>query len=566
VVGRRVSRDLLVAATAQSQEAVLTGLEAACRARLLLEDGEDAYVFAHDLIREVLETDLGAARRAQLHGRVAEALEGEPGGSLKPAGRAAPELLAYHCVRAGISDRAVHYLEIAGDRAASQYANKVAEAYYREALERVDRADVLTRLREKLGLLLFRIGKYDETLALLEPAAAAYRGAGDWAALVRVTALMGWAHAGRGTPRDGVEPLRALLQQLDRHAAAPPRAELYSALAMCLCNDGQYEEALAACERAIDPDPGAELGRTGILAEWLRVYLLILLGRLGAARQAGHETLPRTETLGDWLCLSAGHRSLAELDIVCGELDTGQEHVTRSLASATALGAPGQISLALASQGWIALLRGEWDAARDALEQALALGRQLDGQVPAAYALNNLALLGLAEGDWVAAAAAGEEAAALAQGAGDRDALRCSSAVLAELDILQGSPDAALARLVPLLDRPGLEEYLVTMFLPVLAWAHFELGEVDVAAATVAQALARARREEIRLVLVDALRVQALIELRREQWDEAARSVEEGLSIARSMPYPYAEARLREVGERVRARRRESEAGRVSAP
>jgi hypothetical protein len=67
-------------------------------------------------------------------------------------------------------------------------------------------------------------------------------------------------------------------------------------------------------------------------------------------------------------------------------------------------------------------------------------------------------------------------------------------------------------------------------------------------------------------VLVDALRVQALIELRREQWDEAARSVEEGLSIARSMPYPYAEARLREVGERVRARRRESEAGRVSAP
>jgi ATP/maltotriose-dependent transcriptional regulator MalT len=133
--------------------------------------------------------------------------------------------------------------------------------------------------------------------------------------------------------------------------------------------------------------------------------------------------------------------------------------------------------------------------------------------------------------------------------------------VLAELDILQGRPEAARARLVPLLDRPGLEEYLVTMFLPVLAWAHLELGQVDVAAATVAQALKRARREGMRLVLADALRVQALIDLRQGQWEQAARSVEEGLSIARSMPYPHAEARLLQVGECVHALRGRSEAG-----
>jgi tetratricopeptide (TPR) repeat protein len=557
VVGRRVSRDLLVAAIVQPQEAVLTGLEGACRARLLLEDGEDAYIFAHDLIREVLEADLGAARRAQLHGRVADALAGEPG-------TAAPELLAYHYVRAGLSDRAAHYLEMAGDHAASQYANKVAEEYYREALERVDRDDDLTRLREKLGLLMFRIGKYDATLALLEPAAAAYRAAGDWAGLVRVTALIGWACAGRGTAPEGIESIRALLQQLDRHTAAQTRGELYCALGMCLCNNGQYEEALAACERAIDLVSGSDVDRTGILAEWLRIYLLMLLGRLEAARQAGRETLPRTETLGDWLCLSAGHRSLAELHVLCGALDTAQEHVTRSLASATAFGAPGQISLALTSRGWIARLRGQWDAARTALEQALALGRQLDGQLPAAYALIDIASLCLAEEDLAAAAAAGEEALALAQGAGDREALRCSSAVLAELEILEGRPGAARARLVPLLDRPGLEEYVVTMFLPVLALAHLELGQVDVAAGTVAKALARARREGMRLVLVDALRVQALIDLRRERWDEAERSLEEGLSIARSIPYPHAEARLLEVIERGHALRARSEVGPAS--
>jgi hypothetical protein len=96
----------------------------------------------------------------------------------------------------------------------------------------------------------------------------------------------------------------------------------------------------------------------GILAEWLRICFLIFLGRLGAARQAGRETLQRTEALGDWLCLSLGHRFLAELEVMCGALATGQEHITRSLASATALGAPAQISLTLTAQGGIALLRG----------------------------------------------------------------------------------------------------------------------------------------------------------------------------------------------------------------
>jgi hypothetical protein len=51
----------------------------------------------------------------------------------------------------------------------------------------------------------------------------------------------------------------------------------------------------------------------------------------------------------------------------------------------------------------------------------------------------------------------------------------------------------------------------------------------------------------MRLVLVEALRVQALIALRRERWEEAARSLEEGLDVARAMPSASAEARLREV-------------------
>jgi hypothetical protein len=40
---------------------------------------------------------------------------------------------------------------------------------------------------------------------------------------------------------------------------------------------------------------------------------------------------------------------------------------------------------------------------------------------------------------------------------------------------------------------------------------------------------------------VEALRVQAMVALRRQHWVEAGRALEEGLALARGMPYPYAE-------------------------
>jgi hypothetical protein len=105
----------------------------------------------------------------------------------------------------------------------------------------------------------------------------------------------------------------------------------------------------------------------------------------------------------------------------------------------------------------------------------------------------------------------------------------------------------------------------VTLLLPVLAWAQLELGQVDEAADTVGQALRRARPEEMRLVLVEALRVQALIALRRGHVETAITSLEEGLALARAMPYPDAEVRLLQVEARLQARRGAAELA-VPAP
>jgi tetratricopeptide (TPR) repeat protein len=152
-----------------------------------------------------------------------------------------------------------------------------------------------------------------------------------------------------------------------------------------------------------------------------------------------------------------------------------------------------------------------------------------------------------------------EAAIAHAVQGGDLHAQRLASGTLAEVEIRQGRAEAARTRLLPLLDRPGLQEIYVMLMLPALAWAHLEIGEVAEAERTIEQALRRAQAQDLRLVLVEALRIQALVLIRRGMLQDAERILHEGVSLAREMPNPYAEARLLQVYGALLARRGEAE-------
>jgi hypothetical protein len=104
-----------------------------------------------------------------------------------------------------------------------------------------------------------------------------------------------------------------------------------------------------------------------------------------------------------------------------------------------------------------------------------------------------------------------------------------------------------------LFDQPDGDEHDYSILLWCQALACLQLGEVDEAEQTVARSVARAREEGSRQVLVDALRVQALVAIRQEAWDEAAQALVEGLELARAMPYPYAEGRLLHVDGQMQA-------------
>jgi len=224
VVGRCASRALLVTLAGCPEGDALAMLETACRARLLEEGAED-YLFVHDVIREVIEANLGAGRRAALHRRVAAELEHKwaaLGVREEPL-----EVLAYHYVRGGVEDKAARYLEQAGDRARTQTAHATAEAYYRQAaalLDGLGRAHDGARVREQAGAVLTAAARYDAALAALEEAAATYRRVGDLEGLGRTVAGMGYVHILTATPEEGIGRLQPLLEPLEaaeaRHGLA----------------------------------------------------------------------------------------------------------------------------------------------------------------------------------------------------------------------------------------------------------------------------------------------------------------------------------------------------------
>jgi tetratricopeptide (TPR) repeat protein len=538
VAGRVTPRAVLIAVATRPEEEVLGALEAACRAQLLEEEGAETYRFAHDVIREVIEADLSAARRAALHRRVAEALEAGPG--ISPV-----ELLADHYARAGVPEKAVFYLERAGDKARAQFAPDSAERFYGQVVERLDRlgrAGEAAAVREKLGEVLTILARYDTALAVLEAAAAAHQAAGEHEGLRRTLAQIGRVHGhGAGpTPQEGLARLEPLLPALEASEPSPGLAALYVALGELFQMSGRHDDELAAAKRA------EELARAAH-DEWSLVYALMqqgmALGRLGHLAESLRmleEAIPLAEAVGHLESLAIALSVASDVYKMRGDFDTYRRYTERAIAVTEQWGDPTYLTAGMAACGELAFYAGQWEQARADYERAMLMNRQIGASWSTVIPVGFLAQLCLAEGAWDEAAGYLEEALAVAAPL-DVPIVQC---LVAEVALRAGRAEDARARLAPLCERRDRPEYSLPCPSLVLAEAHLALGEVVEAEQVVARAIAAARDEQARLLLVEALRVQAMVRIKQGRWAEAERALEEGLSLARGMPYPYGVARL----------------------
>jgi predicted ATPase/DNA-binding XRE family transcriptional regulator len=542
IAGRVVSRAVLAHALGRTEVELLSALEMTCRARLLEEAGERAYRFPHDVIREAIEADLGTARRTLLHRMLGEALEQVALGA--HAGGAAE--LAWHFLEAGDAERALRYSLQAGDTAAAMFAHEEAEKRYRTAVdlarELKDRAMQIEGLL-KLGVVLNNVGQLDEALAVLEEAAGYGSAAGALETEVQIIAQIGRVQERRGAVEEGITRLEPLLHCFEDTqdvgvTQRPALAALLLALGDLYYQAGRYPEELRVAEQAVEL--AQQLGQERLITAGARQrgLALLSLGRREEAVRAWTTALPLMEATDDLYNLSHTLNNLSDVSL---DRTEATQYVERALKVAERLGDPSQIAFMtvnLAAQEYAA---GRWREARILGERSWELAGPR-GLLMAGYAALLLGEIDLAEGNFVEGRRWLEVCASIAQDS-NLLATRLAQQLLAEQDLLAERPDLALARLMPLLDRPNLEEAGSTGLLHSLARTYLELGDTQRAGAIVQDGLRRATLLGYPYLIAELLLVRGVVAVRGGSWEDAACSFDEALIVARRWPYPYIEGR-----------------------
>jgi DNA-binding SARP family transcriptional activator/tetratricopeptide (TPR) repeat protein len=142
VIGQTFDLEILAAAIGRSQGEVLDVLEAAIAAELVLNDERDRFRFKHALVGHALHDTVAPARRIWTHRRVGEAIER----LVDPSDGSRLTDLAVHFGAAcdgradpGTLEKAMQYTRAAGNAALERLAPEDALAWYRQALQFLER-------------------------------------------------------------------------------------------------------------------------------------------------------------------------------------------------------------------------------------------------------------------------------------------------------------------------------------------------------------------------------------------------------------------------------------------
>jgi tetratricopeptide (TPR) repeat protein/transcriptional regulator with XRE-family HTH domain len=549
VVGREVPGALLLALADQSQAETVTALEALDRARLLVGGAQARYQFPHDLVREVVMSDLSAVRRARVHGRVAAALEQVP--ERRREGRAAE--LAWHWLEAGDAARALPYALLAGEQAEAAYAHQDAERHYqtardlaRELGDQRREAEAL----EQLSLPMHLLGRFRQALEVLEAALALYQALGEVEGQGRVLARLGHLHVYAGTPTAGVARVQPLVAPLCASGLSlSGQAALSAALSRLYFNSAEYRgtrapygEALSAAERAEALAEQAQDERLLGQAKSRRGVALLYLEREEEGAQVLEDAVPLLEASGELEALGVALYNISDYYHERGEYALALTGFERAGAIAERLGDLAGIAFQKWKRGEIFFALGQWEQAHQDLEQVTTLLPEARRFWPLVMSHLSLGRLSLAQGQAEAAAEYLQRGLALAERSEQPVFVLLTACAVAERELVEGRPQAARARLEPFLDRSLFRAAERALVLHLLGWASVELGDLERAEVLLAEASQLATVHVPRWVVLGVLRSQARLALRQGRESVAEQVLAEALALSQAMHTPYEEA------------------------
>ncbi|WP_250038217.1 BTAD domain-containing putative transcriptional regulator [Paractinoplanes maris] len=330
VLGREADLDVLAEVAGRDPDDLVDLLEAAVLAGLLDEPAPGQVRFTHALVRDTLYEDTPLLRRARLHTRALQALDGH----------ADAATLARHAAAAAgpaTAQQAIPYAVAAAHAAERAGSWREAAVEWRQAL----------RLRQLAGTRVT-----GSAAGLLAPAVTAHARAGD---IVRARTiyldalathddaalLVAWDAPLIWTTRDGREPSPAAVGALRRRLADKPADELRVRLLLALFRELEgFDEAAAQriSAEALTVARGTADARLLCAALNVRAYAALGPDLRDQRRPVAEEYLAVAagageidhEAVAHWLLFldSAAHtdldRARAEMDLAVARSTTGQ--------------------------------------------------------------------------------------------------------------------------------------------------------------------------------------------------------------------------------------------------
>jgi predicted ATPase/DNA-binding CsgD family transcriptional regulator len=345
-----------------------------------------AYRFTHELVRRALYDRLSVLRRAELHLRIAKALESV---DQPRQGRLLADLAHHFAAAAPIGGpaRAVRYNLLAANAASTALAYDEATDRLRTALQlgvqdERRRAEVLL----DLGTALFRAGRSLDSLQSFRRAAEIARDLGEGELLARAAIGFETSCWRPGLTDEGA---RELLQEASVALARKDstlRVGLLASLARALELEGDSDQAALAradaiaMARRIDDRPqlatalmGVYWARTGIYRAGATESLEEILEMLGEARDLA-------ESMGDVEGQAEARQWRFSTLMALGEIAPASEELAVVLDIAKHTRQPFILHVAEHYRSALALLEGRLEEAETAAEHSREWGQLLAGR------------------------------------------------------------------------------------------------------------------------------------------------------------------------------------------
>jgi len=381
ILGEPFGFDLVHLTAGRGELEAMDGLDALVARQLLAEEAP-GYRFQHDLIRRATEAGLSPVRRQLLHRRAGRALE-----QLSPDAVAA---LAHHFDEGGVAKKALHYHDLAAQRAEALFAWEEAEKHQSRMLELLELLDPGCRQPDCLaqrGQLLAarahqrylqgRLAERDADLTALESLAET---SSDEP--IRLLALV---HRVRYLNLDAqyekaIVAAEKGLVLAKRLNDAPTHCRLLAQIGFAYYFLGRPQPALTALESALTmtgeettPEPRGRI--THILG-----YVYFHLGDYARSLACQQEAYTCHQQVGDHNRVAWDGLDIAAVYLETGHFAEAKQYLDEHLALARRIGARPAEAYGVTLLGCWGLHRGDYVASADCFQQALSLQEGLHSE------------------------------------------------------------------------------------------------------------------------------------------------------------------------------------------